>query len=173
MNSETTQATQTTQTTAGHGVLTRAATAETITDGPGSTITLLTDTAELTCNTAAFEEGAAGAPVHFHTKATEFFHVLSGRLDVLVGDEVKTLTAGDFLSVPPGVKHAFAPHRGHTAEVFVGFTPGMGRFDYYRLLGRVRAGEATVQDILDSQPVYDNHYAESDAWAGRLRSAEA
>ncbi|MFK0255302.1 cupin domain-containing protein [Streptomyces sp. NPDC090445] len=154
-------------------VLTRATTAETITDGPGSTITLLTDTAELTCNTASFEAGAAGAPVHFHTKATEFFHVLSGRLDVLVGDEVRTLTAGDFLSVPPGVKHAFAPHPGHTAEVFVGFTPGMGRFDYYRLLGRVRAGEATVQDILDSQPVYDNHYAESDAWAGRLRSADA
>ncbi|MEU3773560.1 cupin domain-containing protein [Streptomyces sp. NPDC032472] len=154
-------------------VLTRAATAETITDGPGSTITLLTDTAELTCNTATFEEGASGAPVHFHTKATEFFHVVSGRLDVLVGDEVKTLTAGDFLSVPAGVKHAFAPSPGHTAEVFVGFTPGMGRFDYYRLLGRVRAGEATVQDIIDSQPVYDNHYAESEAWAGRLRSAEA
>ncbi|TDU77312.1 cupin domain [Streptomyces sp. KS 21] len=154
-------------------ILTRAATAETITDGPGSVITLLTDTAELTCNTATFDEGAAGAPVHFHTKATEFFHVTAGRLDVLVGDEVRTLTAGDFLSVPAGVKHAFAPSPGHTASVFVGFTPGMGRFDYYRLLGRVRAGEATVQDIIDSQPTYDNHYAESDTWAGRLRSADA
>ncbi|MFD9574381.1 cupin domain-containing protein [Streptomyces sp. NPDC059982] len=154
--------------------LTRATTAETISDGPGSRITLLTDTAQLTCNTASFEVGAAGAPVHFHTKATEFFHVTDGRLDVLVGDEVHTLGKGDFLSVPPGVKHAFAPAAGHTAEVFVGFTPGMGRFDYYRLLGRVRAGEATVQDIIDSQPVYDNHYAQSDAWAGRAdRSAEA
>ncbi|MEV7542683.1 MULTISPECIES: cupin domain-containing protein [unclassified Streptomyces] len=154
--------------------LTRATTAERISDGPGSVITLLTDTAELTCNAASFEVGAAGAPVHFHTKATEFFHVTDGRLDVLVGDEVHTLSKGDFLSVAPGVKHAFAPAPGHTAEVFVGFTPGMGRFDYYRLLGRVRAGEATVQDIIDSQPTYDNHYAESEAWAGRLeRSAEA
>ncbi|MGW7102697.1 cupin domain-containing protein [Streptomyces sp. NPDC054838] len=151
----------------------RATTAESVTDGPGSTITLLTDTPELTCNTAVFEVGAGGAPVHFHTKATEFFHVTDGRLDVLVGDEVHTLAKGDFLSVPPGVKHAFAPAAGHTAEVFVGFTPGMARFDYYRLLGRVRAGEATVQDIIDSQPVYDNHYAESEAWAGRPRSAEA
>lgn len=154
--------------------LTRAATAETISDGPGSVITLLTDTAELTCNTATFEAGAAGAPVHFHTKATEFFHVTDGRLDILVGDEIHTLTKGDFLAVPPGVKHAFAPAADFGAEVFVGFTPGMGRFDYYRLLGRVRAGEATVQDIIDSQPVYDNHYAESEVWAGRLkRSAEA
>lgn len=154
--------------------LARAATAETITDGPGSLITLLTDTPELTCNTATFEVGAAGAPVHFHTKATEFFHVTEGRLDVLVGEEIHTLAKGDFLAVPPGVKHAFAPAADSTAEVFVGFTPGMARFDYYRLLGRVRAGEATVQDIIDSQPVYDNHYAESDAWADRLkRSAEA
>ncbi|MEV7727241.1 cupin domain-containing protein [Streptomyces sp. NPDC101733] len=154
--------------------ITRAATAEAISDGPGSVITLLTDTPELTCNTASFEVGAAGAPVHFHTKATEFFHVTDGALDVLVGEEIHTLTKGDFISVPPGVKHAFAPAAGHTAEVFVGFTPGMARFDYYRLLGRVRAGEATVQDIKDSSPVYDNHYAESGSWAGRLlRSAEA
>lgn len=153
--------------------LTRAAAAETITDGPGSVITLLTDTPELTCNTASFEAGAAGAPVHFHTKATEFFHVTDGLLDVLVGDEIHTLGKGDFLSVPAGVKHAFAPAAGRTAEVFVGFTPGMARFDYYRLLGRVRAGEAGVQDIIDSGPVYDNHYAESEAWAGRPRSAEA
>ncbi|MFI5829376.1 cupin domain-containing protein [Streptomyces sp. NPDC051578] len=153
--------------------ITRATTAESVSDGPGSTIVLLTDTPELTCNTAVFEVGAAGAPVHFHTGATEFFHVTEGQLDVLVGDEIHTLGKGDFLSVPPGVKHAFAPAAGHTAEVFVGFTPGMGRFDYYRLLGRVRAGEATVQDIIDSQPVYDNHYAESEAWAGRPRSAEA
>lgn len=149
----------------------RAATAEAVQDAPGSIITLLTDTAELTCNTAAFDEGAAGAPVHFHTRATEFFHVTAGRLDVLVGDEVHTLGAGDFIAVPPGVKHAFAPAAGHPASVFVGFTPGMGRFDYYRLLGRVHAGEATVQDIKDSSPVYDNHYAESPVWSGRRRSA--
>lgn len=48
----------------------------------------------------------------------------------------------------------------------------MGRFDYYRLLGRVNAGEATVQDIKDSSATYDNHYAESSAWSGRRRSAE-
>ncbi|MFD5620723.1 cupin domain-containing protein [Streptomyces yangpuensis] len=153
-------------------IATRAATAEAIQDAPGSLITLLTDTAELTCNTAAFEVGAAGAPVHFHTRATEFFHVTEGRLDVLVGDEIQTLDAGDFIAIPPGVKHAFAPAAGRTASVFVGFTPGMGRFDYYRLLGRVHAGEATVQDIKDSAATYDNHYAESPAWSGRRRSAE-
>ncbi|MER5930322.1 cupin domain-containing protein [Streptomyces sp. NPDC002054] len=152
-------------------LLTRAATAEAISDAPGSLITLLADLPGLTCNTAAFEEGAAGAPVHFHTRATEFFFVTAGRLDVLVEDEIVSLGKGDFLAVPPGTKHAFAPTAGSGAEVLVGFTPGMERFDYYRLLGRVNAGEATVQDIKDSSPVYDNHYAESTVWSNRLRSA--
>lgn len=163
--------------------LTRAATAEALSDAPGSVITLLADSdttgGALTCNTAAFEEGAAGAPAHFHTRATEFFHVLSGSLDVLVGTEVKVLGEGDFLVVPPGVPHAFAPTAGHTAEVFVGFTPGMDRFDYYRLLGRVRSGEATLQDVRDSAEQYDNHYlvdtagAAAAAWRDRRRSAAA
>ncbi|MGW0365062.1 cupin domain-containing protein [Streptomyces sp. NPDC002990] len=153
-------------------ILTRAATAEAVSDAPGSLITLLADTAPLTCNTATFEEGAAGAPAHYHTKATEFFLVTEGRLDVLVGENIRTLGAGDFLAVPPGVTHAFAPAPGHGASVFVGFTPGMGRFEYYRLLGRVSAGEATVQDIKDSSETYDNHYAESAVWSGRRRSAE-
>ncbi|MCB5181170.1 cupin domain-containing protein [Streptomyces antimicrobicus] len=153
--------------------LTLHADAERVVDAPGSLITLLTDQPGLTCNTATFAEGTAGAPVHFHTRATEFFFVVDGRLDVLVDDEVKTLGKGDFLTVPPHVKHAFAPAAGHTAEVFVGFAPGMERFDYYRLLGRVNAGEATVEDIKASSPVHDNHYAESATWAGRRRSAEA
>ncbi|MFG2293068.1 cupin domain-containing protein [Streptomyces sp. NPDC048603] len=150
-------------------LLTRDATAEKISDAPGSLITLLADQPGLTCNTAEFEEGAAGAPVHFHTRATEFFFVTDGSLDVLVDDEIVTLGKGDFLAVPPGTKHAFAPAAGSTAQVLVGFTPGMERFDYYRLLGRVNAGEATVQDIKDSSPVYDNHYAESAVWSSRTR----
>ena len=153
-------------------ILTRAATAEAITAAPGSLITLRADTAPLTCNTATFDEGAAGAPAHFHTRATEFFYVTEGRLDVLVGEEIRTLGAGDFLAVPPGVTHAFAPAPGHKAHVLVGFTPGMDRFDYYRLLGRVHVGEASVQDIKDSAETYDNHYAESTVWSGRRRSAE-
>ncbi|MGG8408307.1 cupin domain-containing protein [Streptomyces sp. 12297] len=156
--------------------LTRAATAEALYDAPGSLITLLADSdttgGALTCNTAHFEEGAAGAPAHFHTRATEFFFVTSGRLEVLLGEEILTLGKGDFLAVPPGTPHAFAPAPGTGAEVFVGFTPGMDRFDYYRLLGRVNAGEATFQDIRDSSEQYDNHYVDSVVWRER-RSADA
>ncbi len=41
------------------------------------------------------------------------------------------------------------------------FTPGAGRFDYLRLLGRVMRGEADPQEIKDSSERFDNHRVES------------
>ena len=142
----------------------RATEAETLTDGPGSRITLLTDTGALTSNRATFDPGATGAPPHFHTKATEVFFVLGGRLQVLLDDRVFTLTEGDFLAVPPRVPHAFAPEAGASADVLVTFTPGMDRFGYYRLLDRVNRGEADVREIRESQERYDNRYVDSPLW---------
>ncbi|MFF8382540.1 cupin domain-containing protein [Streptomyces kanasensis] len=164
MNTSTTQQ-------AGH-VLVRAETAESLQDGATSLITLLADAGvtggALTANKATFREGSPGAPAHFHTRATEMFLVLDGAMRVLVDDEVLTLRKGDFLTVPPTVPHAFAPAPGSEAEMLVVFTPGMDRFDYYRLLERVHRGEATVQDIRDSAQQYDNHYVESPVWSKAL-----
>ncbi|KUH40197.1 MULTISPECIES: cupin domain-containing protein [Streptomyces] len=153
-------------------VLVRAETAESLQDGATSLITLLADAGvtggALTANKATFREGSPGAPAHFHTKATEMFLVLDGTMRVLVDDEILTLRKGDFLTVPPTVPHAFAPAPGSEAEMLVVFTPGMDRFDYYRLLERVYRGEATVQDIRDSSQLYDNHYFESPVWSKAL-----
>ncbi|GGR40156.1 cupin domain-containing protein [Streptomyces aurantiogriseus] len=153
-------------------VLVRADEAETLQDGALSLITLLADagaTGEaLTANRATLSKGSPGAPAHFHTKATELFYVLDGRLRVLVGDEVHHLNQGDFLTVPPTVPHAFAPAPDSTAELLVLFTPGLHRFDYYRLLERVHRGEASVQEIRDSSELYDNHYVESPVWQAEL-----
>ncbi|MER5865986.1 cupin domain-containing protein [Kitasatospora sp. NPDC002040] len=152
-------------------VLVRAAEAEVLADAPGSLITLFADSArtggKVTSNRATFEKGAIGAPPHFHTRATEFFFGLDGQLDVLIGDRIETLGAGDFLAVPPGTPHAFGPAADSTADVLVLFTPGMDRFDYYRLLDRVNKGEASVQEIKESGQHFDNHYFDSPVWAGR------
>lgn len=153
-------------------VLVRSADAERLQDGATSLITLLADAGAtggaLTANKATFEKGSPGAPAHFHTKATEMFFVLDGTMRILVEDRIVTLGKGDFLTVPPTVPHAFAPAPGSTAEMLVVFTPGMHRFDYYRLLERVYRGEATVQDIKDSSELYDNHYFESPVWQQAL-----
>ncbi|WP_052849783.1 cupin domain-containing protein [Streptomyces avicenniae] len=153
-------------------VLVRAEEAETLQDGATSLITLLADAGAtggaLTANKATFAKGSPGAPAHFHTKATELFFVLDGTMRILVDDTVLTLGKGDFLTVPPTVPHAFAPAPGAEAELLVVFTPGLHRFDYYRLLERVHRGEATVQDIRDSSEQYDNHYFDSPVWQQAL-----
>lgn len=151
--------------------LTSAADAERLADARGSLITLLADSdttgGALTCNRATLEPGVAGAPPHFHTRATELLFVLDGTLRVLVDDEVRTLTAGDLVTLPPRVPHAFAPTEGARADVLVVFTPGMDRFDYYRLLQRVHDGVADPAEIGASAERFDNHYVESPVWPAR------
>ncbi|MFE9846445.1 cupin domain-containing protein [Streptomyces goshikiensis] len=153
-------------------VLVRAAEAETLQDGATSLITLLADAnatgGALTANRATLHKGSPGAPAHFHTRATEMFYVLGGSMRILLDDQVLTLGQGDFLTVPPTVPHAFAPAPDSEAEMLVVFTPGMDRFDYYRLLERVYQGEASVQDIRDSSEQFDNHYFESPVWQREL-----
>ncbi|WP_406204189.1 cupin domain-containing protein [Kitasatospora sp. NBC_01560] len=155
-------------------VLTRAAEAETASD-PSSVMTLLADFGTggsgLTSYRSTFAEGAVGAPAHFHTRASEMFFVIGGALQVLVDDEVKVLTEGDFLLVPPHTPHAFAAAPGSVADVLFTFTPGMPRFDYLRLLNRVMRGEASPQEIKDSSEQYDNHYVDSPVWRAALEAA--
>ncbi|MFD5124650.1 cupin domain-containing protein [Streptomyces sp. NPDC058385] len=161
--------------TAPQAVLTRAATAETTAD-PSSVMTLLadygTDGSALTSYRSTFAKGAVGAPAHFHTKASELFFVLDGALRVLIDDEVKVLEKGDFLLVPPHTPHAFAAALGREADVLFVFSPGMPRFDYLRLLGRVMRGEAGFEEIKNSSELYDNHYVDSPVWQAALQDAK-
>lgn len=163
-----------TTTTPLHAVLTRRADAETCAD-PSSVMTLLGESAGtgggFTSYRSTFAKGAVGAPAHFHTKATELFFVISGSLRVLVGEEVTILNEGDFLAVPPHTPHAFAAAPGAEADVLFVFTPGMGRFDYLRLLGRVMRGEADPKEIAESAERFDNHYVDSPVWRAALEGS--
>lgn len=155
-------------------VLTRRAEAETCSD-PSSVMTLLADsndtTGGFTSYRSTFAKGAAGAPPHFHTRASELFFVISGALQVLVSEEVTILKEGDFLAVPPHTPHAFAAAPGCEADVLFVFTPGMDRFDYLRLLGRVMRGEADPKEIAESSERFDNHYVDSPVWRAALEGS--
>lgn len=155
-------------------VLVRAAEAEVLADGPQSLITLLADSGDtggaLTSNRATLRQGSDGAPPHYHTRTSELFFVLGGSLRVLLGERVLVLEEGDFLVVPPRVAHAFAPAPGAETDVLIVFSPGVARFDYYRLLDRVNKGEASAAEITASGERFDNHYVDSPAWR-RARDA--
>ena len=135
---------------------------------PSGAITLLADAADtggkLTSNLTHFDPGSEGAPAHFHSRGAELFYVLDGELQMLLGADVTVLGRGDFVVVPAGVVHAFRPADGSSADFLVVFAPGTERFDYYRLLDRLHLGQATVQDLHDTQDRFDNHYVSSPAW---------
>lgn len=155
-------------------VIARAAAAERLAHAQQSVMTLLADSSQtggaLSVTRSTFPSGGDGAPPHFHTGASESLFVISGRLQVLTGEEVVVLEAGDFVTIPAGLPHAFGAAPGCDADVLAVFAPAADRFDYYRLLERVVAGEADPAEIPASGERFDNHYVAGEAWH-RARSA--
>ncbi|WP_412541309.1 cupin domain-containing protein [Longispora sp. K20-0274] len=151
--------------------LVRGTHAEVLDSDPASVITLLLDPEHtggaLTSNRTLLKNGTDGAPPHLHTHSGELFFVLDGALEMLVRDELHVLREGDALFVPPNTPHAFAPAEGQDADFLVVITPGKPRFDYYRLLDKVHRGEATWQEVGETQDLYDNHYVDSPVWTNR------
>lgn len=115
--------------------------------------------------------GIEGARPHTHSKSAELFYILDGELQLLAGDRVLSAGKGDLVVVPPNMAHAFATTPGHTADFLILLAPGLERFGYFRLVERLRKGEATLQDLLASQELYDNHFLESPLWRAVRASA--
>ncbi len=149
----------------------RAATAETVADGPASTITLLADgehtAGATTINRAHLDRESPGAPAHRHDHAAETIFVIDGSLDVLIDDDIHTLTAGDLVFIAAGTAHAFAPTPGSTADMLAIYTPGQERFAYYRMLQQLHLGEITLAELQATSDRFDNHYVDSARWRQR------
>jgi hypothetical protein len=63
---------------------------------------------------------------------------------------------------PPWPTHS--PPRPRVKHLLIVLTPGIERFGYFRLLERLGKGEATLDELLESQDLYDNHFLDSPAW---------
>ncbi|SHV51746.1 cupin [Mycobacteroides abscessus subsp. abscessus] len=117
-------------------------------------------------------QGANGAAPHLHTRSTELFYVVSGRLEILAGDRIEILEQGDTLLVPRLMPHAFGATGNSDVNVLTVLSPGVQRFDYFRLLDRIVHQQADISELQAAQETYDNHFVESEVWAhGRGLSA--
>ncbi len=156
-------------------VLVRADEAETVGAAP-TLVTLLADVSTtggvMSSARTQLGVGADGAAPHYHTGSSEMFFMLGGKLEVLVGEEIVTVSEGDMLVVPPLTTHAFRATVDSSADVLIVFIPGVERFDYFRLLEKVGHGKATVQDLLDSQEKFDNHFTESPVWTETAKARQ-
>ncbi|MFB4296847.1 cupin domain-containing protein [Actinomadura sp. NTSP31] len=148
-------------------VVVRGNEAETIGDVPAA-VRLLADSSStggaLSTQRVTLAPGGNGATPHYHAGSTELFYMLGGTAQILSGEQVLEAGEGDLVVVPPGLAHAFAAKPGSTADLLIVITPGVERFDYFRLLGRLGKGEATLDELLESQERFDNHFLDSPEW---------
>lgn len=156
-------------------VVVRGAAAEVLGAGRATSVRLMVDSSQaggaLSAQRVRLLDGADGATPHLHRTASELFYVLEGSVQVLAGERVVTAVAGDLVVVAPTVVHAFAATPGADAELLIVITPGVERFEYFRLLARLATGAATLEDLLESQEQFDNWFVESPAWTAARDTA--
>jgi mannose-6-phosphate isomerase-like protein (cupin superfamily) len=70
--------------------------------------------------------GSASVP-HIHSRLSEAFYVMSGRVTFRIGDRTIEATAGDYAIALPGVQHAWAVAGDEEARVLVTFAPSVRR----------------------------------------------
>jgi len=85
------------------------------------------------------EAAPSGFGPHRHNTIEETFLVRSGELEFLVGDEVTVVGPGDFVRVPPGVRHGYRNRTDAEVDLIVTFVPG----GFEELFVRYRSDQAT------------------------------
>jgi quercetin dioxygenase-like cupin family protein len=65
------------------------------------------------------------APLHVHDQGDEAFAVLTGALEVTVGQGSTRLAAGEFVVVPAGTAHTFATVGETPASILVTMSPNI------------------------------------------------
>jgi quercetin dioxygenase-like cupin family protein len=149
-------------------IVVRAQDAEELEFPGGSSMRLLTDSpatgGALSMHRATLRHGGLGASPHYHLNATEVFYVLSGSVQLLVGEVLVVATEGDLAVIPPGMAHAFAAAPGGEAELLVAVTPGIERFELFRRLARLAAGLEAPGTPFDDQSHYDTYASDRPAW---------
>ena len=72
----------------------------------------------------AIAEPGNGVPMHVHHNEDEHFIVLEGTFQVAVGDKRLDLSAGETITVPRGVPHAWCNASKAPVRVLAVFSPG-------------------------------------------------
>jgi quercetin dioxygenase-like cupin family protein len=80
------------------------------------------------------EPGYPVPPPHIHEREDELTYVIEGALEVTIGDETRTIRAGESIFKPRGVPHAFAIAGEQTVRFLETITPA-GFEGYFRAIG--------------------------------------
>jgi len=84
--------------------------------------------------------GSNVPPPHSHSNNEECVYVLAGTLRYSVGAETRDLTAGQTMSTPKGVTHAFSNPFAETARALIVMSPDIGAQYFRDVAAVVHAG---------------------------------
>ncbi len=136
-----------------------ASSAESITDQPGRRLLLLSTSASLTVTWTCHDPGQEGTDLHVHRVHTDAFYVLDGELTVPIGPtgDPRTLGAGTYAAVPPGVAHAFVNDSDAPVSFLNLHAPDGGFVDFLRGLreGRITDWDSFPPPADGGRPVSD------------------
>ncbi|KAK5214068.1 hypothetical protein LTR41_000260 [Exophiala xenobiotica] len=100
--------------------------------------------------------GSHSAPIgfHFHREAHDIFLCLKGQVNVWAGDtQCRTLSQGDFASVPPGVVHQYQILGPYTE--FVGLIVPGGWEEFFRFIGEPYDTQGPLYPLTDDRNVFE------------------
>jgi mannose-6-phosphate isomerase-like protein (cupin superfamily) len=128
-----------------------------IVNGPGQGERLTNETRDLRIKASLPELDVTESEVepgfnvgsHLHKRHADSFYVLEGELEFLVGDETVRAGPGTFVSVPPGVIHAFTNRGPNRARYLNIHAPACGFIEYLRALDRGEKVNPEDHDIWD------------------------
>ena len=114
-----------------------------------------------------FPRGVFTPPPHIHPSQVEEYEVLEGELEVLIGDDWRTLRPGETASVPVGVNHTFKRPK-QIVRVRNFHRPALGFEDFIETMSRVLAQKG-VKRLADPRvPIYL-----SQAWRAHPETLQA
>ena len=90
-----------------------------------------------------------GPPPHIHSREDETFYIVSGSLEILLGDKTHQAKAGDFVYIPRGTVHRFKNVGKDKAVQFVTFSPAGIEGFFQEVFPEVKDKKATPPPITD------------------------
>lgn len=102
---------------------------------------------------AAFEETTMpgmGPPVHVHTVQWEYFRVLQGEFEFLIGEQRYRAPAGSVAVVPPNTRHGFRNIAASNSTLEFLITPAGKVDEYFRRLTRMLADGEDDPGVLNA-----------------------
>ncbi|MBU2940210.1 cupin domain-containing protein [Lacinutrix sp. C3R15] len=91
-------------------------------------------------------EPGVGIPPHVHDNEDEVFQVLSGQVEMLVGDKTTILQAGDLIFCPKGVPHSWKVVGEEKSRAMLSIFPA-GLEDMFKELAELPAGPPDMEKV--------------------------